>query len=33
MPFTKKKSLKLIRDSVTEQEEEGKPKIKGDIKD
>ena len=32
MPFSKKKSLKLIRDSVTEQEE-GKPKIKGDIKD
>ena len=31
MPFSKKKSLKLIRDSVTEQAE-GKPKIKGDSK-
>ena len=31
MPFSKKKSLKLIRDSVTEQEE-GKPKIKGNSK-
>ena len=31
MPFSKRKSLKLIRDSVTEQEE-GKPKIKGNSK-